>query len=903
MASKLIDRRFIEEAFPVKEVSRESIREKGIRRGHISALHIWWARRPLAASRATVFSSLIPISRNQDEKNAMLKFIANLSRWESASDMDMIGQARAKILASSGTGAPRVLDPFAGGGSIPLESLRLGCLTYAGDYNPVASLILKCMLEYPFPKNATVEDNPNSFAISRKNDLLDEVRTWGEWVLSRTRDEIGKFYPNDAGGSIPVGYIWARTIPCQNPSCGGEIPLIKQFWLAKKAQKRVALCPVVANKTVTFKIVGSGYEKMPSGFNPDRGTISKAIVTCPVCGTVVDARTTRNLFENGRSGERLIAVVLCERRGRGKSYRVVENTDLVSFAGASEYLRKIRAELTETWGFDPVPNEPLPHIGTLGFRVQRYGFRKWGDLFNDRQKLALVMLVGNVRFAHETMTKERGYDEERARIITAYLTLIMSRCSDFESSMVRWFNHVENSSNTFARQTVNMTWDYFELNPFSTASQGTYASMMRQVTKAMEFLFKPTIGTTATVTQASATQLPYSDGTFDAVFTDPPYYDNVPYSHLSDFFYVWQKRAIGDIFPELFATSLTPKSEEIVAYLDEKGNPEKGRTFFEDSLKKSFSEISRVLTPNGIALIVYAHKSTAGWETLVNALLDSGLVITATWPIHTEMVGRLRARESAALASSIYIVARKLEKIHLGLYKDVKEDLSDFLESRMDQLWKDGIIGADFLVAAIGSSVQVFGEYERVIREDSTVRADTFLDDVRRIVTDYAIKQVLHNGLASEISGLTRFYVLWRWAYGEDAVIFDDARKLAQVCGIDLTSQWGKTFIQKDKEIISVLGPYQRRFSDIESLDTKDMIDIMHMALLLWEKGNKNALIDLLRDTGYGSKDAFKRVAQAIAETLPKGTKEKLLLEGFLNALGRLGDEVREGEKQTRLFE
>jgi adenine-specific DNA methylase len=237
------------------------------------------------------------------------------------------------------------------------------------------------------------------------------------------------------------------------------------------------------------------------------------------------------------------------------------------------------------------------------------------------------------------------------------------------------------------------------------------------------------------------------------------------------------------------------------------------------------------------------------------------------------------------------------------LYKDVKEDLSDFLESRMDQLWKDGIIGADFLVAAIGSSVQVFGEYERVIREDSTVRADTFLDDVRRIVTDYAIKQVLHNGLASEISGLTRFYVLWRWAYGEDAVIFDDARKLAQVCGIDLTSQWGKTFIQKDKEIISVLGPYQRRFSDIESLDTKDMIDIMHMALLLWEKGNKNALIDLLRDTGYGSKDAFKRVAQAIAETLPKGTKEKLLLEGFLNALGRLGDEVREGEKQTRLFE
>jgi len=313
------DRRFIEEFFPVKEVSVESAKEKNIRHGHISTLHIWWARRPLASSRATAYAALIPAPDNIEEWQEKTNFIIDLSKWENSNNPRYIERARKEILEANGVRPPRVLDPFAGGGAIPLEALRLGCETHAGDLNPVAVLIEKCTLEYPqkygkpVPKNEYLKERPwlrggknqpNSGELDfdddeKVNPLLEDVKYWGGWVLEEARKEIGRVYPEDQDGSIPVGYIWARTIPCQNPTCGAEIPLMRQFWLAKKSEKKVSLYPYVdrnSEKPVQFKIVGDGYELMPSGFDPSHGTVLRAVATCPVCGSVVDDKTTRRLF-------------------------------------------------------------------------------------------------------------------------------------------------------------------------------------------------------------------------------------------------------------------------------------------------------------------------------------------------------------------------------------------------------------------------------------------------------------------------------------------------------------------------------------------------------------------------------------------------------------------------------
>ena len=403
------------------------------------------------------------------------------------------------------------------------------------------------------------------------------------------------------------------------------------------------------------------------------------------------------------------------------------------------------------------------------------------------------------------------------------------------------------------------------------------------------------------ITQSSSISLPYPDRFFDAIFTDPPYYDNVGYANLSDFFYVWLKRIIGDLYPELFSTPLTPKSNEIVSDPYRHGGKENSKKFFEAMLKKSFQEIHRVLKPNGIAIIVYAHKSTEGWETLINSLLDSGLIMTGAWPLHTERGARLNAKETASLASSIYIIARKMERQSTGFYNEVKEELISNIDKKLDRLWKEGIRGADFFIAAIGSAIEVFGKYEKVMDyEGNIIRADRLLEDVRKIATDYAVHQILHNGFSGEISDLTSYYVLWRWNYGEVKVQFDEARKLAQSCSIDLSKEWNRSsgFIKKEKEFIKVLGPQERNLSDL--INSSEMIDVLHSVLLLWEKSKRDEMINLLQESGYREKEAFFRVAQAISETLPMVSKEKKLLDGFLAGKERLTEHSQ--SRQRRLF-
>ncbi|MGI0081026.1 MAG: DUF1156 domain-containing protein, partial [Nitrososphaerales archaeon] len=557
-----------------------------------------------------------------------------------------------------------------------------------------------------------------------------------------------------------------------------------------------------------------------------------------MCGYVIDNKTTSKLFKAGKSSERLVAVIYHKKGQIGKIYKVADSSDMEVFDSTKKVLEKEMKHLSGKWGFSPIPDEQTPEGNGPGaeraISLRNYNMNSWGELSNARQKLMLITFIDITRLAFQTMLKE-AYDSEYAKAVLSYLAMGIDRLVDYGSTLCT-LNSTggRGVKNTFGRPILQMVWTYAESNPFNPLGGGWPTSIEKNETWIKYASNLPQLP--VVVRQSSATSIQYSDEYFDGVFTDPPYYDNVPYAYLSDFFYVWLKRLLFDVFPDLFATPLTPKTEEIVAYSNRPGGLEEGKKFFLNLLKTAFKEINRVLRPRGVATIVYAHKSSSGWETLIESLLDSGLVVTAAWPVHTEKKGRLRSQESAALASSIYMVCRKISREKTGFYKDILLELKKELNERLDKIWSEGISGADFFISAIGSSIQVFGKYENVIDDEGNiVRVPRLLEDVRRIVTDYAVKQVLHNGFSEQITQLTRFYILWRWAYRNTKQEFDDATKLAHGVGIDLETFWNRGFIKKSKEFVEVLGPDDRSLPDIE--DSKEMIDVLHSSLLLWKRG------------------------------------------------------------------
>jgi putative DNA methylase len=944
----------IETDFPLQAVSKESVREKNIRHGHISTLHIWWSRKPLAASRASILAALLP--DDPATRHEHLKLIEQLAPWEAVANggsTSLLQRARALIREAFGGRAPRVLDPFAGGGSIPLEAMRLGCETYALDYNPVAVLLNRCVLEYParfgapdsvpsvpLPPRDDSTPSPLLEDAPTRSPLLLAVQAWGDWVLRQAQKggahggaPLQDFYPPDPDGSIPVGYYWMRTIPCQNPTCGAEIPLTANWWLAKKDNKRVALkiVPDHAHKRMEFEIVGQNGEPIP--FDPERGTVARANVECPLCGSVIDDQTTRRLFQEGKAGQRMVAVVLHHPQQRGKRYRLATERDMEAYRAAEQELLRVCARLREEWGMEPVPDEPLPPVGTLGFSVQRYDMHRWGDLFNARQQLALVTFADLVRRAHAEMLAQ-GADPEFAKAVATYLALGVDMTAAFCNTLARWENTSEAIKHLFSRQALPILWDYAEVNPFS-GSTGSWEAGTEYYLKALAHLTsippvpksqQPLVPKTQ---HGSATDLPWGNDFFDAVITDPPYYDNVPYADLSDFFYVWLKRTVGHLHPDLFATPLTPKSQEMVADASKVGGDmQKAGERFEAMLLQSFREIRRVLKPDGIAVIVFAHKTTEAWETVLGALTEAGLRTTMAWPIHTEMQARLRAQESAALASSLYIVCRKRQGAATGYWSEVRCETRELVERRLQQFWDAGIRGADMFISAIGAGMEVFTRYARVEKvSGDPVSMGEFLQEVRQVVAEFALRRVLHEqAVASELDALTRFYLLYRWAYGRAEVPFDEARKLATSVGLELTLVWGAgEVVQQEKERVRVLAHYERAWgvrpgakggrgrpprsrggvpSEQLSLEAmlipseakeeaiaawdalrargrQSLIEAIQLAAALWEANQISRLHEWLGE-GYADRPAFWLTAQAISEMLPDGDRERRVLQGLL---------------------
>ena len=863
-------KRLAEVDFPIAEVSRHAAREKSIRHGHPSTLHLWWARRPLASSRAVLLALLLPdpcdpncperfktkakeallgmksrpsgwdrqLKTDEGLRRALLKFIADFANWDNSAKQEYLETGRALVRAAHPDETPLVVDPFAGGGSIPLEALRLGCETFASDLNPVACLILKVMLE-DIPRHG--------------RGLADELRKAGAKIKVQAEKKLSDLYPKDPDGATPIAYLWARTVRCEAPKCGAEIPLMRSMWLCRKPNRKWALKPSVREDGAVPRVSFDIFEPR-SDREVVAGTVARARATCVCCRAVMPPDRVRFQLaaqkggadavfdEDGErvGGARLTAVVTLKPGEPGRHYRLPTEADYEAVRKAQERV----VDILDEWerggkqGLCPVPDEPLPPVGTLGFRVQRYGMLQWGDLFTARQKAALVEL-GRVLKAAPV---------ERA--VPVLLALSISRFTDDFSSLTRWMDR-ETPAATYTMQTLPIRWDFVEIDPFDVASWSLASSMdwVARVVEDMEWLG------VGQVQSADAANHPLPDQVTAIWFTDPPYYDAIPYADLSDFFLVWLRRTLPEhvllqdksLEP---GTPLSPKSLEAVQ--DEsrfnRDRP-KDREWFEETMAQAFAEGRRTLSEDGVGSVVFAHKTTEGWEALLSGVIRGGWTITGSWPIATERPGRPRARESAALATSIHLVCRpRPEEAPVGDWADVLRELPERVAEWMQRLQREGIRGADLVFACIGPALEIYSRYSRVeTAEGREVSLGAYLERVWEVVGREALEQVLgtaeaqaRNGAAGALEEDARLTALFLWtlqstgessastngasAVDEDdddedeaplrkntgfSLPFDVARRFAQPLGIHL-EDWESRIVKTEKGVVKLLPVTER---------------------------------------------------------------------------------------------
>ncbi len=939
------DQRLIEDYLPIEAISAEAKREKSIRKGHISTLHLWWARRPLVACRAAVYGALVPAPATPRARRERAKFVAELCTYPGPADK--IADARRHILEahaarlSEETGQPvtradieagraprpRVLDMFAGGGAIPLEALRLGCEAHALELNPVAHLIELCTLVYPQQYG---QPNPNAKGSGKDGTwagLAKEVEHWGKWVLKRVKAEIGDLYPpipvmrdESTGNEVrvfqphfdavgfetppdhpttrpsdyltPVAYLWTRTVRCKNPSCGATAPLARQTWLCKKKTRYVALKPELDHheKRVRYRVV-EAMTQDGLGFNPSTGS-RRGNVPCPFCGTVADSAYVKSEGQAGRIGTQPMAVV-CTRKGeRGKVYISADDLSPTLLPDDEAIHRRIEALCAETGLM--VPDEPLPLVDARGaFFVKLYGFEHWRDLLTPRQMLALLSFTKYVRAARAEMLR-RSYDEARAKAVVAYLGLWVDRVADYGSAQCTWKPAGEFVASSFGRQALPMVWDFTEVNSLGDAS-GNAKSALDWITAVIRS--NSNLGVAGQVWRGSATEVPFEVSFFDAIVTDPPYYDNVPYSDLSDFFYVWLKQSIGFLYPEHFSSLVTPKKKEAIMDAGRhRRDREAAKDFYEQMMARAFAEAGRVLKPGAPLVIVYAHKTTMGWAALVDALRVAGFTVTEAWPLDTERPGRVRELASAALASSIFLVARRREGDSTGAYEtQVRPELEAIVRERVDTLWGQGVSGADLVIAAVGAGLRAFTRFARVeYANGEPVPADTFLAEVEGVVLETLLEKLFgvpRAGVAG-VDADTRFYVLWRYTYRAATIDAGEAIVFAYPQGVELDGSRGlaagvRALVEKQRGKYRLRDFTERGEDDDLGLPSPrvgrgaggegpaPLIDVLHRTLWLME--NRPALLgDFLDQALVGRAEQLRLVAQTLAGPALSGEEARL---------------------------
>lgn len=799
-----VKRKLIEVSIPLDEINKQSAREKSIRHGHPSTLHLWWARRPLATARAVLFAQLVddPSVREDEfiaearekgyedpegwaghrikqERERLFDLITRMVDWDNRGDEALFDAVRAEIMKSTNGNPPAILDPFAGGGTIPLEAQRLGLESHASDLNPVAVLINKALIEIP-PKFAGREPVFPGAAGTRTDwpkatGLAEDVRRYGGWMRDEAQKRIGHLYPKvklpGGGEATVIAWIWARTVTCPNPACGIEMPLVRSWWLGKKKGKEAFVVPRVVGGRVEYEI---GHDPRHA---PAEGSIAGGNGVCVACSASVPNRYIREQATSSGLGARLIAVV-----AEGARQRIYLDPTEAQEGVARDVVRP-----------EDTPDQTIPTPNHDVDRLPMYGMPRWSDAFTNRQLTALTTLSDLVSEARDRVladARAAGYPEggrleaggtdaaAYADAVATYLGITVSRCTDYFSTINTWASTGEFVRNVFARQAIPMAWDYVETNPFS-ASTGNFLGQLEWPSRVLDTL---PASSHSEARQADAAARSY-DGLL--ISTDPPYYDNIGYSDLSDYFYVWLRRALRPLHPELLSTMLVPKADELVANPYRHGGANGAKQFFETGFEHVFDHARESAMDNYPIAVYYAFKqsetdaggeASTGWETILGSMVRAGWSVTATWPVRSELSNRMIASGTNALASSVVLALRPRPADapttdRRGFIAAMKRELGPALR----ELQQGGIAPVDLPQSAIGPGMAVFSRYAKVIESDgSEMSVRSALARINEVLDELLTEQ------EGDFDPTTRFAIAWYRSNGYDAGAFGDAENLAR---------------------------------------------------------------------------------------------------------------------------
>ncbi|ABS28165.1 DUF1156 domain-containing protein [Anaeromyxobacter sp. Fw109-5] len=956
-------RRLIEVDLPIGQISESARDGRSAHHGHITAIHIWWARKPLPSCRAAALAAalldpadsacpqefrdkarvvLSRIYRGPDSaqleaeelRRGLLRLVSDFASWDRATDPTYRDAAR-ELVASAHqalfgkNGGAFLADPFCGGGSIPLEGLRLGMSAYASDLNPVATLISKVTLEY----------------VQRFGEkLFEEVERWGARVGEEARGELNAFYPV-VQGQQPIASISFRRIRCEGPKCGADVPLTSKFHLTRRGDRSVGLrLDGWEGPTPRFSIAEG-----PLGSFPDP-TVRRGAATCLKCGyTTPVERIRAQLSERGGGADDalLVAVAVGEESGE-RTFRRPAKADLNAIAAAKKKVALLRRR--GDLGLPELPDEPLPPVGTLGFRVQRYGMLRWRDIYTPRQLVTITTLV---RLVQGVMAEDRAA-HGLGVAVRACLALAVDRLCDYQNTGCSWNPSGSALPHLFTRQALPIIWDFGEANPLASSS-GSWAGAVEHVLRGLRNAHVSTGA--ADVGMASASHHPLPSDCAHLLVTDPPYYDAIPYADLSDFFYVWLRRVLGPDHPELFKTPLVPRDDECIV------NPATGkdRAYYRRVMTAALTEARRVTRPDGIGVVIFAHKSTSGWEDLLAAMLDAGWVVTASWPIDTENAGRLRARNSAVLASSVHLVCRpreypdgRLITDTVGDWRDVLAALPKRIAEWMPRLAREGVVGADAIFACLGPALELFSRYARVEKvSGEVVPLEEYLEHVWAAVSREALAMIFDEAESARLEEDARITAMWLWTLASDrarasaaddgggdapasddaeldadgadgfSLEYDAARKIAQGLGARLEQLPHVVVVKANQaRLLSVAERTKHLFAGDEGVvpakraSKKQMglfaelqeaakaqgwgergapkaaattLDRVHQAMLLFASGRGEGLKRFLVAEGVGNQGQFWTLAQSLSALYPTGSEEKRWVDGVLGRKKGLG--------------
>lgn len=991
---------------PVKEISAESVRDKSIRHGHISTLHLWWARRPLPVCRAVVFASLVydPLDENCPQqfkdavrkllsaghykpyedipftaakdplednlRNRLIAFIGKFSdtyieseekgkkcpskeqlspfsliKWESKNNEDIITIARKLIwvahdpenntLDAFGTHfkeikkaekdlyglkdrhvdrpevqekqaaldtaikafldhLPRVFDPFAGGGAIPLEAARLGCNSYANDLNPVAHIIEKASLEFPqkygkpivYSKDAFVKlygedayealDNADKLGdeVHIKNRLAFDVEHYCKKMLALAEKDVGHLYPTDENGNKPVAYYWARVGTCANPSCRAKVPLLRNLYLCDKAGKSLYLNPVINDKQVTFEI--------KKGKHKHDGWMQRANLTCPCCGNVTDVKSIKQQSNDGNLQERLLAVI--EEGSRGKAYRLPTNNELTIVDTI------IRPENE--------PTEQMPQNDSQNVKIPYWGIKSWGQMFTNRQLLALNTFVEKLKEIEAVLT----FEEEYRKAVVTYLAVLVDRLAVVNTSFGRWDVTRENVQHPYSRQAIPFIFDYPEANPFS-GSSGSGKNQIAWICRYIEEESNSFIGASCNNSSSGDIEQ-FRTNSLDAVVTDPPYYDAIAYADLADFFYIWLKRTLLNQYSQNLAFPLTPKNEECTALKHHRnGNVDEAKMHFESKLAEIFRAIQAQLESNGVLSVMFAHQSTEAWSTLINSVLGSSMNITGSWSFDSELSNRMIAMDKLALASSVTISCVPNIQSGIGSFREVKSAIETTVRRVIKELYSYGFRGADLLTACFGFAVSEFGKFENVEKASG--------DEVTVQELLELAREAAFNAIISDINtdDATRFYIGWLNLFGFTDAEHDDVRRITQI-GLDVdVNQLLHSHIlirHGNKQTLATVNDRIAQSAKLGLNATPLTIDRVHRAMHLYG-GVRGQLVAYIAERAPSAEDSFWRTVNALAEVLPAGCNDHKMAAGLAANKESLLREARQrgddDKAQVSMFE